>query len=145
MSFTYTPASRFTPSTTRRQVVTRLLMVNRRREGRSRARPLPTQEPREGSLRRLASCVVGRVRRAPYLHPSFTLFRLSLRLRNFKVFPGFTKDFSFHVPPQRSRRALGNMLSWLKSVNVNPKGRAWGGGEVARALHPFQTLWLSPV
>jgi len=28
-----------------------------------------------------------------------TKFRLSLRLRNFKVFPGFTKDFSFHVPP----------------------------------------------
>ena len=65
-------------------------------------------------------------------------------LRNFKVFPGFTKDFSFHVPPQRSRRALGNMLSWLKSVNVNPKGRAWGGSS-ARSCDPnARTVELLP-
>ena len=35
----------------------------------------------------------GRPLEVPSLHS------VSLRLRNFKVFPGFTKDFSFHVPP----------------------------------------------
>lgn len=45
------PASRFTPSTTRRQVVTRLLMVNRRQGGRDGARvPLPLEPPSHGNL-----------------------------------------------------------------------------------------------
>ena len=67
----------------------------------------------------------GRPLEVPPLHS------VSLRLRNFKVFPGFTKDFSFHVPPQRANPGEHVMLAEIRERE--PKGKTW-----ARERHGFQ-------
>ena len=69
--------------------------------------------------------------RAPkFRPPRSTPLRSTPRLRNFKVFPGFTKDFSFHVPPQRANPGEHVMLAEIRERE--PKGKTCKGDKSAR-------------
>ena len=47
-------------------------------------------------------------------------------LRNFKVFPGFTKDFSFHVPPPTVPPGPGEHVKLAEIREREPKGKSLG-------------------